>query len=540
VNRFEESGLFKDNWFNIFSIVIVAISILVFCLPAYGIEVRIQGNRVIPEPILKQALNLAKFHGKFGTKQARAAGNRLLKFLKKAGYDLARVRAVIHKGRLEVLVEEGRLDKILFIGQSNWKTLNLRMEFELPGRVYNKFQVAAELERLEKKYGFRKLWSKVVEVAPEKSLVNIDGMLGDIGFHALERIWAEARGRYELHIFCAARKGTGGIDFSLFYRSPFGLNSRLQYQGNGTLISGDRFSSGIEASAWTQSSIISGKNDFTLTHAGTIIQWYTPALIGKWFRARVDIGGQVFNLQRSDLGLDSYWRFLVDPGLVLSLEPTNWMRFALGIGYSFESLLFLEKAEDAPGFIREGNRKLPFLKAGFRFMFDKPFGRLDKEHALSLDYRDYRYFARDNVDVLTLSYQKYFLFGYDELVIRLFGAGVWGGGVKWMDEISLTSGAMRVVAGDSSYTRKLGEMSLEFNLALVRDLFKIGIFAQAGLFGELNRETMDESPGYLTALGPSVHLLILDTFQLDVYYGFGFREDGAYRAKVSFDLRKAY
>ncbi len=72
------------------------------------------------------------------------------------------------------------------------------------------------------------------------------------------------------------------------------------------------------------------------------------------------------------------------------------------------------------------------------------------------------------------------------------------------------------------------------------DILKLSVFGDAGMFGEIDRDTNDERPRSIFAVGPGAHFLILDTFQLDVYYANGIRDDGLWEGQFNMSFAKVY
>jgi len=84
------------------------------------------GNVGLVEDVYRTVLDLPA-----GTKAtpatARAVASRLQKFLHDSGYVLATVRARAEGEQIVVDVDEGRLDKIIFLGGGAFETLRLRL-----------------------------------------------------------------------------------------------------------------------------------------------------------------------------------------------------------------------------------------------------------------------------------------------------------------------------------------------------------------------------------------------------------------------------
>ena len=90
------------------------------------------------------------------------------------------------------------------------------------------------------------------------------------------------------------------------------------------------------------------------------------------------------------------------------------------------------------------------------------------------------------------------------------------------------------------YVEKVAGLSLEFRLSLARDLFKLGVFHDAAVFGELDRAGGGETFRFANSFGLGFHALILDTFQLDLYYAFGFNSEEDFDHGPSASLKKVF
>src|SRR5437660_602546 len=76
----------------------------------------LQGNVVLPDGVYPAALHLP--HGtKVNASLARTPARKLRTFLRRGGYDLSSVTVSLDGELLRVQIDEGRLDKIVFLGE---------------------------------------------------------------------------------------------------------------------------------------------------------------------------------------------------------------------------------------------------------------------------------------------------------------------------------------------------------------------------------------------------------------------------------------
>src|SRR6266849_6168045 len=110
------------------------------------------GNVVLVEDVYRTALDLPAAT-KATPASARAVAARLQKFLHDSGYVLARVRARAEREQIVVDVDEGRLDKIIFLGGGAFETLRLRLDLNLRDGVFNQPELERQLKGLAARLG---------------------------------------------------------------------------------------------------------------------------------------------------------------------------------------------------------------------------------------------------------------------------------------------------------------------------------------------------------------------------------------------------
>src|SRR6266849_5344612 len=126
-----------------------------------------RGNVALVDDVYPTALNLPAAT-KATPASARAVAVRLQKFLHDSGYVLATVRARAKGEQIVVDVDEGRLDKIIFLGGGAFETLRLRLDLNLRDGVFNQPELERQLKGLAARLGLGDFAYEVVPVAHVK------------------------------------------------------------------------------------------------------------------------------------------------------------------------------------------------------------------------------------------------------------------------------------------------------------------------------------------------------------------------------------
>src|SRR5712672_3624360 len=106
-----------------------------------------QGNVALVEDVYKTTLDLPAAT-KATPATARAIAARLQKFLHDSGYVLATVRARAEGEQIVVDIDEGRLDKIIFLGGGAFETLRLRFDLNIQNEVFNQPDLERQLSAM--------------------------------------------------------------------------------------------------------------------------------------------------------------------------------------------------------------------------------------------------------------------------------------------------------------------------------------------------------------------------------------------------------
>src|SRR5512140_495958 len=110
------------------------------------------GNVALVEDVYRAALDLPASTSATPA-NARSVASRLRRFLHKAGYSLATVQAQVQGDQIAVQIDEGRLDKVIFLGGGAFETLRLRLDLHLHQDVFNKPELERQLKGLAQRLG---------------------------------------------------------------------------------------------------------------------------------------------------------------------------------------------------------------------------------------------------------------------------------------------------------------------------------------------------------------------------------------------------
>src|SRR3954463_11714363 len=100
----------------------------------------------------RSALDLPA-NGRANPTMARTVATRLASFLHRAGYALASVRARADGEQIVVDIDEGRLDKVIFLGGGAFETLRLRLDLNIQQDVFNQPDLERQLSSLARRLG---------------------------------------------------------------------------------------------------------------------------------------------------------------------------------------------------------------------------------------------------------------------------------------------------------------------------------------------------------------------------------------------------
>lgn len=493
------------------------------------------GNAVLVEDVYRSVLDLPA-NSRATEATARTVAVRLRKFLRNAGYELATVSAQVDGGQIVIDLDEGKLDKIIFVGGGAVETLRLKLDLHLPENVYNRPELERQLRKLATRVGLAEF---AYEVVPVDGPASSPGpQLDELA--PIDELPLFQPGRaYELHILVTPGPYRPGLSPELEITSLEGGGLGATYHGAKLFFPEDRWVISGRVAGGIRERLDAHTSYATFTRVLGDASWDSPPVRGS-IRPSVRLRADLSDRQRSDLRLESFRFATLEAEVLARIEPTSDLRLSLGLGIERR---FLFGATAASGAIIDTSpvaQTRPYGEMSFRARLDPGELRRDRAHELVLEGRLYGRAdsARPGTLRLLGQYQKVFLIGWHELWIEGRGS-IRDGDVLFPEEESIGGDSLRGPFG-SDYARKLAALGVEFRYSLVRDILKLGVFHNGVVFGSINRMNDTQKPLFADAFGLGLHALILDSFSLDTWFGFGRTSDGRSDHGGALSIRQAY
>lgn len=493
------------------------------------------GNRVLSDDVYRALLELPE-GAKADAETAAWVESKLLRFLHQAGYVLATVHVQLADGKLDVAIDEGTLDKVVFFGADSIRAVLLRLELALPGLVFNQPYLDRQLGWLAQRYHLPPITYKLV---PVEKVMHRGPQLGDLKKMPGSTL-IPGSGRYQLHVTLGPHDWGGGLGFDLTYGAPDGLRLGLSYARRRLFFGDDRWRIAGLAGARLLSKIATGTPYLSLSHAALDLRWYSP-LIGRGFRPYLWLVGDVISRQRSDLDVELFYAARLNATLNLGYEVAQGMMLSVGGGAEEKFVFGVQRVGMNPPPLPSGRWFQPFIVGRVDLVFNRGEPRRDRLHHLLIDGRYYWVQGAPEFGKVGYQYQLVRGLGWHDLVVGSRAAWLFEHEAVPFDEEEPVGGRyVRGVFSGRDYAHAVGNLTLEFRLSLVRDLFKVSIFNDFACFGRIDRTTLKERFMLADSFGLGFHALILDAVQLDIYYAFGFDLNRTFDHGMAASLTKVY
>ncbi|MBK7857447.1 MAG: hypothetical protein IPJ65_02255 [Archangiaceae bacterium] len=482
---------------------------------------RLRGNRVMPEEIYRNALHLPP-DAQPDAATAAYIEETLYGFLVNGGYELAAVGAVVTPDGIDVQIDEGQLEKVVFTGRLTFNTLRFRLQLYLEQEVFNRPALERQIALLSEKIGLPVVrWSLVPTPHPEHLGPQLDS-LGAI--EGLELV--HARKPYELWFFFEESEWSVGPGVDLRSGYIDGLEVGLNYQGVGAF--DDRFRIAASGGLGLRYSLDDHALYPAFSRAFLEARWFSkkvgPGRFGIWFNANL------YGRQRKDLDVEDYHEANATTGLDYGIRIANGAWVTPAVGFQWTKVFDIRPMLKDPDFSRvplDAERLRTFAELSVLWVVDPENQRWDRQHQIELAGRYYLGRALDpsvagglqGYGWVTERYQQVFELGWHDFWLRSRARLVFGD-VLFSDELNVGE-LLRGVFG--TFVRKAGNVEFEFRFSLNRDILKVSFFTQIAGYGEVDRRTGAEEFRLGVAAGPGFHALIQGMFQMDLYASFGFR-----------------
>lgn len=485
-------------------------------------HLRFQGNLVIADEVYKTVLTHMRRAEKTSAAVARRASwvrSRLLRFLKRSGYELARVEVEVDEsdGTLHIAVDEGALDKIIFVGEDTFNTIRLQLALNLPGRVFNRPLLERRLQKIVTERDVRRARYEVVPVEHHSA--------GGIHLEEAQLLSGFLRSGqpHELRVYLERVEWTTGFNVGIGYQNPDGAYGHLSYKWHSILLDGDRMRTKFLAGFRLTNRIQTQNNPLGLSRTGLLAEWFSPPLGFRGLRTALIADTNLIARERVDLGLQNYYYLPTEISMLLQLEAGRVISFTGGAGLEHRALFGAEAiaAVTAPDTMRD---VLWFVDGAARLDLTPSRIRTDFRNEIRAKARYYgpSQLTDEGTLRLSLAAQAIFPFGWSEL--RFSGnAASRSRREPFFGELSIGEGFLRATHGFRVFFRRAAGLQAEYLQSLSRDVLKASIFYDFAVFERLSPGTARRREGLGTGsnVGLGLHVLVLDAFQFRGYSGIG-------------------
>ena len=492
----------------------------------------IEGNVVLVDEVYLAVLDLPADAGPT-PETARSVQRQLLSFLRRAGYALASVDAVVTGGRVRVTIDEGRLATIVVRGRDTVTTLAVRLGIKLPYGVFNRPQ----LERMLEPYRDDGA-SVTYALVPVRAVDHIGPQVDPLQLLPGSEP-QPARGAYELRIEFTgtARRGgftvVAGID-------PDSIRAGGGYSWPSVLFADDRVELQSQVGANYFEDLERGTDELHFSRVFGDGRWLSPTVLGDLLRPTLRVREDLLRRQRQDLLVQTYWWNRLEGALGLTIEPWIGTQLTAELGVQQRDLFAVDQLEDADiPRVEPSSTLLGFAGLSVRIFFDPDQLRLDRRHRFDFDVRRYGGTGSQSFWAIDAEYKKVFGFGWNDLRLRATIGGV-ASNYGIADAVPMTGRFLRGVFGHSVYLDQAAALGLEYRFSLLRDVFKVGLFHEGAVFREARNPNPTHERSFANSFGPSFHALVMDVLQFNLYYAVGFTSEGDFDHGVSLQLEKAF
>jgi hypothetical protein len=477
------------------------------------------GNAVLNDQVYRAVLDLPR-EAQPTASNARLVRSRLLDFLHRAGYELAKVKTRTKGDHIMVDIDEGRVDKVIVLGQGAYKTLRVKLELAVPHNVFNRRELEQQLRELSAKYDFRDYTISLVPVEKEQHV----GPQIDLGKIQDEEVVPPER-PLELHITLKSQDFENGASPDIAFNSLEGVGVGVRYRARGIFAEEDRTDARARVAMTLRERIDGTHTRPVLSRAYAELRQYTPPLISRGFRSFFWLQSDLLNRQRGDLGIEGFFYWSLAGTVNFQYQFTEGVAASLGAGVEHRRLFAIDRSAPST-FVDETPRMQtrPFTVAAIDLVFNPGEVRRDRKNYIALEARSFARGEAERPHSLRLYYyfQTVKLIGWHEVWLKSRGTSLHGDSL-FPDEQSIGGGYLRGPFSRTYYVRRLVSASVDFRVSLIRDRFKVSVFHDLVGFGMIDRvENQTRGFDLANAFGLGFHALMIDAFQLDAYYGVGF------------------
>lgn len=502
--------------------------------------IRFEGNLVLPDEVYRAVLDVPA-EALPEPETAQLVADQVQRFLLKGGYELSTVAVLLDDGGLTVRVDEGRLEKVVFRGRFTLPMLRFKIALDLPKDVFNRPQLEREVRLRAKELGIEPpSWELVETSAPKHQGVQVTESPGIV---IAGRTMIGPQQRFELHFTFGEPAWSTGLGVDVRTSWMDGLEVGLNYQSKGLAFPRDRWRVALSGGLGLRNDL--PQNNIYVFPSRLIgdAVWYSPPIDESGTaRAFLSLHNEGIARQRRDFGLENYFALRSELSLSIQVRPHRAVSLFGGAGmqYFIVGGLVGPFGSPSPISVSDPTRLRSFVEARLDLVFFDGDSRWDRRHALFLEGRLSANLTRFDLPTFAearLGYQLVVPIGWHDVWIR--GKGTWMSGDVLFPFEEVLGEHLPAVFGEI-FVQKAGGVRAEFRYSLVRDIFKVGLFANGLAYGEEKRDTKEVIARFGAGVGPTAHVLIEGIFQLDLFLNFSVLSNGRFSTGLLVWLNKVF
>ncbi len=500
----------------------------------------LEGIEVYSSKRLIKGLRLNRYR-RFSKRRVRALRNILRRFYRRRGYRHVRVYVVSYSRRSAYFyIDEGRLNRIVFHNVGALDIIRMRNDFDLKGKVYHRSKVRKQLRKLKKKYKLRRISPRLKRTKNYQKGAHFQ--IDDIDILPAENTpiakFKRPLARYELHITVKKypEKKAGWL-YGLRLDFQYGLIPYARYKHPNWLVRGDNLDTTMSLGVFYGLDLTFGEPP-RWSWAQAKADYYAKPIINKRITPEVKASVTRTLEDREDIGLERYsdvrFRGTIGPGIQVIEGITIHLAYGAEGIYLYGATLTEEAQlgqEPLTLFVDE--------TGSFRSLTQTAWQVAEASVNLNLKPDSLKYSVRRD---LTFGYALFFnsasfnkLFlkahyehefeNFDLFILGIDAAALFVNGtddfnnqtIPFYYEQRVEDNNFKGFLGREFHTRRIARWSSGYRISLYKDVIFGGAFFDMTVFEGSNYNLFGQQYGIVG--GVSAHLLFLDQFNVNLYFG---------------------